>query len=149
MLARIRWMNKTDIDDALLIESMSFNDLWDNDNFKLCIKTDEVICLVAENDFDEIVGYLIYKANKGKSTILRMAVHPFHRKMGVGSLLLSKVLTKKDQTHVVLREHNVNAQMFFKGHEFKCFKTLHKCYGDEDGYKMGFINKSKHPKAFG
>lgn len=141
-IARLRWMTKHDIADAITLEAMSFDDIWAEESFKLCMKATKAVCLVAENEFEDLAGYLIYKADNNKATILRMAIHPLYQGRGVGTMLLEKVTDKRHQTKILLREHNLNAQLFFKNRGFRLIKVRHGHFGDEDGYIMGYLNTS-------
>lgn len=71
-----------------------------------------------------------------------MAVHPNCRRIGVGKELLNKVLKKespkRSYIEFVLRESNLDAQLFLKAQNFKATRVVRNKYRDtsEDGYIM-------------
>lgn len=140
MSMRIRWLTPQDLQDAITIETMTGLDIWDRDNFLKCIKTPEVICLAAEDNFEELAGYLIYRLYSDKAMLLRLAVHPFHQRRGLGTKLLNKAASKRQHTHAIVREHSVEAQLFFVKNGFHLIKVMPALYGDEDGYRFKRTN---------
>ena len=49
--------------------------------------------MVAEED-EQVVGFMIYELHKNRLHILNFAVHPEHRRTGVGKAMLTKLLGK-------------------------------------------------------
>jgi len=85
----VRLAKKNDIDRVVEIESLSFLQPWDYHVFELALNDIFLVC-----DEQEISGYLIavccYK--NITATIMKMAVHPEHRRKGVATTLLNRVL---------------------------------------------------------
>mgnify|MGYP003565103923 FL=1 len=85
----VRFANKNDIDKVVEIEGLSFLQPWDYHVFKLALAD---IFLV----YDEpgIAGYLIAVccSKNIRATIMKMAVHPEHRRKGIATALLDQVL---------------------------------------------------------
>lgn len=94
-----------------------------------------------------IASYCIYDKEDSVLKLRRFVVHPNCRRLYIGSDLMVKMLCRlNDKTHsieVVLRERNLDAQIFFKTHGFKAQKIIRNQYTDtcEDAYCMVFNSK--------
>ena len=77
---------------------------------------------------DEIIGFIVYYAEKNHYVIVRMAVHPDHRLKGCGKILIEKICSKlsllKKHIDIVVKESNVGAQLFFKSMNFNVVETI-------------------------
>jgi ribosomal-protein-alanine N-acetyltransferase len=157
----IRWMIRKDLPDIVKIEATSQIDALSVQNLVVCLAKKNMIGLVA-NKFDKnlqkdiIVGYAIYEMNKSSIKIQRIGVHHLYQRMGIGTQLVSRILglsidnkpvvpTKKNTTvDIILRETNLEAQLFFRSQKFKAVEILKKSFDDtlEDGYLMRHIPSS-------
>ena len=65
---------------------------------------------------------------KNNYIISRMAVHPEYRRKGCGKILIEKICSKlsllKKHVEIVVKESNVNAQLFFKSMGFTVVETI-------------------------
>jgi len=129
----VRFANKSDIDKVVEIEGLSFFQPWDYHIFELALND---IFLVFNEQ--EISGYLIavccYK--NITATIMKMAVHPEHRRKGVATALLNRVLE-------VLKEQKIKdvclnveiirkpAIALYEKFGFKIVQTIHMDYEDD------------------
>jgi len=83
----VRSACEKDIDDVLEIERLSFSNPWIYNYFKLSLNDIFIVC-----EQKKILGYLIacLCGTQKKAVILKIAVHPDHRRKGVGKALLKK-----------------------------------------------------------
>ena len=140
----IRWMIRRDMLEILEIEKQSFEFPWCEEDFIRCLRQRNCIGMVAEQD-DQVVGFMIYELHKNRLHILNFAVHPDHRRQGVGHAMVSKLLGKlsherRNRIMLEVRETNLDAQLFFKSIGFRAISVLRDFYDDtvEDAYLMQY-----------
>jgi ribosomal-protein-alanine N-acetyltransferase len=140
----IRWMIRRDMPAVLGIENRCFEFAWNEDDFIRCLRQRNCIGMVAEQD-DQVVGFMIYELHKNRLHILNFAVHPDHRRQGVGHAMVSKLLGKlsherRNRIMLEVRETNLDAQLFFKSIGFRAISVLRDFYDDtvEDAYLMQY-----------
>ena len=128
-----RFANQNDIDKVLEIEELSFLQPWDYHIFKLAL--DDIFLV-----FDElsVSGYLIAVccSKNIRATIMKMAVHPEHRRKGIATALLNQVLEilkKKDIVDVCLNVEIIRkpAIALYEKFGFKIMQTIHMDYEDD------------------
>jgi [ribosomal protein S18]-alanine N-acetyltransferase len=140
----IRWMIRRDMPEVLLTEQESFEYAWTEEDFLRCLRQRNCIGMVAEQG-ERVVGFMIYELHKAKLHILNFAVHPQYRRYGVGSQMVSKLISKLSshrRTRITLevRETNLSAQLFFRSQRFKAIKVMRGFYEDsgEDAFLMQY-----------
>ncbi|MHA1376854.1 MAG: GNAT family N-acetyltransferase [Candidatus Helarchaeota archaeon] len=111
--------------------------------------------LVAEDSNNDIIGYAMYRKEKGiscfglkwvdKGHLVSIAVMPEHRKKGLGEcLLVGGIKSMKfdyDAREIILevRVSNISAINMYKKNEFNIVKKLSHYYKDgEDAYLMAY-----------
>jgi ribosomal-protein-alanine N-acetyltransferase len=136
----IHWLTKQELPTVLEIERLSFDNPWVEQDFRSCLQ--HSFCLTMESA-GEVVGFVVYELNKKNFTILNLAVHPDHRRQGVGANLIDHLkvkLTKycRKSLSLLLRESSSPAQKFFASQAFKAVQLVRSYYKDtgEDAYKM-------------
>ena len=72
---------------------------------------------------------MIYELHKAKLHILNFAVHPQFRRLGVGSQMVAKLISKLSshrRTRITLevRETNLTAQLFFRSQGFQAIARV-------------------------
>lgn len=141
---RIRWMIRRDMPEALAIEESSFEFPWTEEDFVRCLRQRNCIGMVAERN-DKIVGFMIYELLQSELHILNFAVRKEFRRMGVGSQMMEKLVSKlsygrRDRIVLEVRETNLDAQLFFKKQTFRAIDVLRDYYEDtiEDAYLMQY-----------
>jgi [ribosomal protein S18]-alanine N-acetyltransferase len=140
----IRWMIRRDMPEVLHTEQESFEFAWTEEDFLRCLRQRNCIGMVAEQG-ERVVGFMIYELHKNKLHILNFAVHPSYRRFGVGTQMVSKLISKLSshrRTKITLevRETNLGAQLFFRTQEFKALRVLRAFYEDsgEDAYLLQY-----------
>lgn len=138
----IRWMIRRDMAEVLETESRSFEFPWTEEDFIRCLRQRNCIGMVAEYD-ERVVGFMIYELHKSRLHILNFAVRPELRRRGVGSQMVSKLISKlshqrRNQIQLEVRETNLEAQLFFRRMGFRAISVLRDFYEDtvEDAYLM-------------
>jgi ribosomal-protein-alanine N-acetyltransferase len=141
---QIRWLIRRDMPEVLKIERESFEFPWTDEDFMCCLRQRNCIGMVAEYDH-QIVGFMVYELHKSRLHILNFAVGSEFRRMGVGTQMVLRLIDKLSQQRrqeIVLevRERNLDAQLFFKAHNFRAVTVLRQHYEDtdEDAYIMQF-----------
>ena len=140
----IRWMIRRDMPEVLQIEQESFDFAWTEEDFLRCLRQRNCIGMVAEHG-EKVVGFMIYELHKSKLHILNFAVNGQHRRMGIGSQMVAKLIGKlsshrRTRITLAVRETNLPAQLFFRTQEFKALKVLRNYYEDsgEDAFLMQY-----------
>lgn len=139
---QIRWLIRRDLQEVLKIELTSFEIPWNEEDFLHALRQRNCIGMVAEWD-GTIVGFMLYELHKSKLHILNFAVHRDFRRFGVGSAMVARLLEKlsaqrREEISLHIRESNLDAQLFFKSHDFRAVNVLRNFYEDteEDAYYM-------------
>jgi ribosomal-protein-alanine N-acetyltransferase len=147
----VRWIVRRDMPEVMQIEQGSFKIPWTEEDFLRCLRHRNCIGMVVEKKGTKrldppVVGYMIYELHKSKLHVLNMAVCPKHRRMGVGSVMVDKLISKMSlrRRRVIdlhLRESNLDAQLFLKVHGFSATRLIRGFYEDtgEDGYLMEYV----------
>ena len=147
----IRWMIRRDMPEVMRTERASFEYSWTEDDFLRCLRQRNCIGMVAEQG-DSIIGFMIYELHKTRLHVLNFAVHPAARRSGIGGMLVGKLIYKmvshrRQKVTLAVRERNLPAQVFFRGHGFKATRLLRKYYEDsgEDAYQMELLAPTYEP----
>lgn len=144
----IRWLIRRDLPEVLAIEEASFEYPWSEVEFVECLKRRNCVGMVAQHG-QEILGYMIYELTRSGIHLINLAVAPSHRRKGVGTQMITKLISKLSPDHrnrIVLevRETNLTAQLFFRANGFRAVSVLRDFYEDspEDAYLMEFVLES-------
>ncbi|MGZ3515150.1 MAG: GNAT family N-acetyltransferase [Thermodesulfobacteriota bacterium] len=143
----IRPFSLSDLDSILQIEGQSFPKspydwatflhlhMLHPDTFLVCCKADPLR--------EEILGYIIFSQN---GHIISIAVHPRHRKKGVGTRLLRRVMNTPNLQKVwaEVRRSNLAAQSFYSKLEFQIVGLVPNYYGNEDALIVQWIPPPTH-----
>ena len=141
-------MIRRDMPAVLAIEGQSFEFSWNEDDFIRCLRQRNCIGMVAEQD-EKVVGFMIYELHKNRLHILNFAVDKEMRRQGIGRAMIGKLLSKlsherRNRIMLEVRETNLDAQLFFKGLDFRAISVLRDFYDDtvEDAYLMQYRYKA-------
>jgi ribosomal-protein-alanine N-acetyltransferase len=95
---------------------------------------------------DSVVAFMIYELHRSRLHVLNFAVRRSHRRLGVGTQMMEKLvgkLTPERRSRIVLevRERNLPAQLFFRTLGYRAISVLKDFYQDttEDAYLMQFV----------
>jgi ribosomal-protein-alanine N-acetyltransferase len=128
-----RLATKDDIDKVVEIEGLSFPQPWDYHIFKLAL--DDIFLVFDEQD---ILGYsvVVCCSKNIRATIMKMAVHPEHRRKGIATALLNRVLEILKGKKIVDVCLNVEiirkpAIALYEKFGFKIMQTIHLDYEDD------------------
>jgi ribosomal-protein-alanine N-acetyltransferase len=129
----VRFAHKNDIEKVLEIEGLSFSQPWDYHTLKLAL--DDIFLVFDER---EISGFLIAVCchRNIRATIMKMAVHPAHRRRGIATALLShviEILNEKQIVDVCLNVEIIRkpAIALYEKFGFKIMQTIHMDYEDD------------------
>lgn len=137
----IRWLIRTDMPAVLRIERASFGQPWTEDEFLRCLKQRNCIGLVAVRS-DQAIGFVLYETLQDKLRVLNLAVDPGERRSGAGTALVRKLQDKlqrgrRERLILLVRERNLDAQLFFRAVGLRAVKVLRRYYRDEDEDAIG------------
>jgi ribosomal-protein-alanine N-acetyltransferase len=95
---------------------------------------------------------MIYELHRSRLHVLNFAVARSHRRLGIGSRMMEKLVGKlspERRSRIVLevRETNLPAQLFFRSLGFRAISVLKDFYQDttEDAYLMHFAAPAVSP----
>lgn len=137
----MRWMIRGDMPAVLAIEQACFDDAWPEDEFLSRLRCRNVIGQVVEFD-DTICGFVIYELNQTFLKILNIAVDPMMQGRGLGAEMVDKLTgklnEKRSSVQVLVRERNLDAQLFFRSMGFLATSIDRQPFDncDEDGIWM-------------
>lgn len=135
----VRVLQPGDLADVLGIERVSFEVPWTDDEFRRCLSQSQTAGLVAEAD-GRPVGFVIFELAPKQLELLNLAVLPDVRRQGVARALIGHLIERLpaqhcERMHLVIRETNLAAQLFFRAAGFRAVGLLRDYYDDvaEDG----------------
>lgn len=91
----VREMNRDDIPRIAELESLCFSEPWSEKALSESLDAGTLF-FIAQKD-DEVIGYIGISVISGEGYITNVAVFPKHRKTGVASALLNRVIKLKDE----------------------------------------------------
>ncbi|WP_165251276.1 GNAT family N-acetyltransferase [Paludisphaera soli] len=147
MNLHIRWMIRRDLPAVLAIDA-GLREPWTEDEFLRRLRERNCIGLVAERG-DEVVGFAIYRLRPGCLQVNRLAVHPEHRRRGVGRKILEKLRGKVDGDRrrflsMWVRESDADAVRFLAAMGLRA-RLERDIYSDPDEDAYAFL--WGHPEA--
>jgi [ribosomal protein S18]-alanine N-acetyltransferase len=135
-----RWIAERDFEEVLWIDLLSHEYAWTADDFRENLRQRNCIGMVAEFE-RQVVGFYVYETYAESYKLLRLAVHPDFRRLGVGRKMLQKMESKirdgqRNQLTIELRESLLPAQFFLRSCGFKAVNVLRNHYDNpcEDAY---------------
>lgn len=134
----VRSAEPQDLERILEIEKLSFSSPWD---YEFLSNISKDIFLVFGKE--EVLGFLIAgcRERNVNATILKVAVHPEHRRKGIGTNLVNtlfEILKEKQvaEVEVILKEVWEPAMSFYKKVGFKITSTVPQASNNDDLYEM-------------
>ncbi len=145
----IRWMIRRDMPTVLLIDSLSFPDPLPEQELIKQLRRRNAIGMVVD-DGDRVIAFMVYELHNTRVQVLRLAVHPNHRRRGIGAMMIEKLRSKlsydrRNKLGADVREANLGGQLFLRAMDFRCVSTASGLYEDtgEDAYLFFY----RHPTA--
>lgn len=155
MRTQIRWSIRRDMPSMLEIDAASFADAWGEERFLAMLRSRNVIGMVAERG-EVVVGFMVYAMYPKAIAVLRFAVHPEHRRTGVGTAMHAKLASKlsplrRTRVSALVRESDLDALWFWKRMGYRAAEVVRGHYADtgEDGYRMDYNLDDAEPEAIG
>jgi [ribosomal protein S18]-alanine N-acetyltransferase len=140
----IRWMIRRDFAEVMAIENASFAFPMAEEEMLHLLRQRNCIGMVAEAGY-RVVGHMVYSLYKTHIEVLDFAVDPAYRRQGVGHRMVGKLVGKLSshrRTHidVLVRESDLDGQLFFKIQGFKAIHVDRGCFLDtgEDAYLFSY-----------
>ncbi len=134
---------------VLAIEHLCFSQPWSRESFQT-ILADHLYTTAAARAGNRLVGYAVYSEVADEMQLLNLAVHPDHRREGVGSALLAHVhrcAFENGRTHAYLevRESNDSAQKLYTKFGYVKLTMRRSYYADnnENALLMGALLEKK------
>ncbi|MCX7947049.1 MAG: GNAT family N-acetyltransferase [candidate division WOR-3 bacterium] len=139
----IREAEKEDLIEVSKIEELSFNfGKWGLYFFMKFIENAyNRIILVEKNG--EILGYCAYTDEGNSIHIKNIAVHPNHRRRGIGSLLIDKVRKLKKDIYLEVVDDNIVAIKFYENIGFRKVEEIKKFYSNGKSAYRYYLNKDE------
>ena len=126
----IRWFTIYDADQVYhLCRKSEDENFWEYEDFSRLTRMDPPGGLVAAHPETGLVAaFLAYCVRDKDHRIMRLVVDKEHRGKGLGHRLLETVaslqgLSQRDVLSCVVRESNLQAQLYLKRRGFRCTKT--------------------------
>lgn len=118
----IRKMSAADLGDVLEIEAVSFSPPWSEGAFRAEMQNPASGCLVVETA-KVIVGYICYRCVQDEAELLKLAVHPGHRRHGIATMLIEYAVDELKTRGVAgiyleVRESNGPARSMYEAFGF-------------------------------
>ena len=104
-------------DQILAIEKASFQSPWSSRGFLEEIRN-PVSYLWALKQDEQILGYICFWMFAGEAHLLNIAIHPDHRRQGLGTILLEKMKSFAlahgvEKVYLEVRPSNIAARKFY------------------------------------
>ena len=111
-----------DLDDLVALEKICFPHAWTEQQFWLCLKQ-KVYYIFGLKKRGELAAYMSFHHIADEMEILKLAVHPAHRRKGLGRRLLGFVLQNCikmgiEQAYLEMRRSNTAALALYTGFGF-------------------------------
>ena len=128
------------LNEVINIEQRTFDEPWEPLDFYIARKNPNGGVLIAERR-EQVIGYCAYAIQNRKITILNLAVDCDYRNQGVGSSLVDSakhsMVSGTRRVTAIIRESNLDAQLFFQSQGFRALGVLPNYYGsNEDAYRF-------------
>ena len=151
----LRWAIRRDHSAILDIERDAFEFPWTHEELVQALRQRNCIGMVVEVNH-EILGFMVYELYKARLRIVNIAVRKDARRAGIGTAMVGRLIDKLSQTkrteiELEVRETNLNAQLFFQSHGFRCVSVQHDYYDhtNEDAYLFRYsVLESDQPTKF-
>lgn len=139
---QLRRMQFEDIPGVIDIERASFPHPWERQDFDamLCRRPRGYVLSVISNADNRILAYAVWerKSLDEPMRLLNLAVHPNHRRQGLGACLIGRPGLKGYPMVADVIETNVDAQLFLRRLGWKCTEIVAQPYDESDRDALRF-----------
>lgn len=136
-------MIRRDMEEVLAIERASFADPWTEEDFRKCLLVRDVVGVVVELDGPghPVLAYVVYQLHPARIEVLNLAVHPEHRRAGIGRMLVGRLRQKLHAQRrrllgVDVEERNLSAHLFCRACGLRAIRVIPRRYGHLDAYRF-------------
>ncbi len=139
------------LNDCVELDQKSLNGLWTRSQWERELTDPKRICIgVIELETKKIIGLCCAWLVIDELHITVIAVHPIHRRKGLGRFLLSDLIIRSESlqtNHILLevKENNEPAKAFYKSMGFKTVGNRSNFY--KDGSDALILNKETNNKS--
>lgn len=127
----IRWLIRRDMPQVLSIEEQSFGCPWSEENFATALRQRNCIGIVATptEEFNTVLGFMLYELHKARLHVLNFAVHQSYRRVGIGTAMIDKLKSKLSPgrrwiARMEVGDWNTPAHLLLKSCEFRATRVL-------------------------
>lgn len=139
-----RWMLRRDMEEILAIERASFRVPWIEEDFRKMLGARDVVGQVAEGlgePESPVIGYVVYRLSPDGIELLNLAVHPEHRRRGIGRAIVGKLRDKlhtqrRPRLAVEVEDRNLAGHLFFRACGLRAICVVRGRYGESDAYRF-------------
>lgn len=137
----VRWMIRRDMDEVLEI-SQSTDAPLDAESLADSLRGLNKIGMVVEVG-EKVVGFMLYELHNDRLHVTRLAVHPLWQRLGLGGLMVDKLMSKlseRRRTRITLdvNERNVTGQIWLRGRGFLAVRC------DSEAETIRFVRRVEH-----
>jgi len=137
----IRKATINDLEDLCRIEKLCFKrERYSKEFIFHLLETPDIYSFVFEDK--NLIGYIIISFNQNIGRIISIAVHPSHRKKGIGKKLLDRAEEKVKQSNIrsivlEVSTKNRDALNFYLSNKYKITGLIEDYYGaGKNAYRM-------------
>jgi ribosomal-protein-alanine N-acetyltransferase len=132
---RIRAMTYRDLGVVAAIEGLSFSAPWRASSFARVVSDSNQRFFVAELD-RQVIGYGGFWVERQQAHVAKVAVHPEHRRRGIGSAILDRLLNESRRmglahAYLEVRKSNTAAQALYERFGFRFERVQPNAYPDD------------------
>ena len=124
------------LEDCIDLDQKSLNGIWTRSQWERELTAPKRICLgIIELETKKVLGLCSTWLVIDELHITFIAVHPLHRRKGLGKLLLSDLINRSkslltNQIYLEVKDNNEPAKAFYKSMGFKVIGNRSKFYKD-------------------
>jgi ribosomal-protein-alanine N-acetyltransferase len=149
MPVELHWMQESDLDQVMEIESKSFEHPWKRRFFQSDLNKPSAYCWVAKEN-DVIAGYIVNWQVTDELHIADVAVKADFRRKGIASLLISETLALArglgcTRIFLEVRPSNPEAVSLYKKFNFQVLYTRKSYYPNGEAAIVMELALSKEP----
>ena len=148
---KIIQLGKVHLNDCMDLDQKSLNGIWTRSQWEKELTDPKRICLgIIELETKKILGLCSAWLVIDELQITFIAVHPIHKRKGLGRLLMSDLIKRSESlqtNHILLevKENNEPAKAFYKAMGFKTVGNRSDFY--KDGSNALILNKETNNKS--